>query len=101
MLLEGEKSDKPDCSMEDIESHLQQTHIDRQRDNPLGECPRIEPVSAPEMEMETTEPTWKEVKEIVKKARSGSAPGPNRIPYNVYSTRSAHCYFADYGPFQE
>ena len=34
--------------------------------------------------METTEPTWKEVKEIVKKARSGSAPGPNGIPYKVY-----------------
>ena len=35
-LLKGEKSGKPDCSMEDIESHLQQTHSDRQRDNPLG-----------------------------------------------------------------
>ena len=70
--------------MEDIESHLQQTHNDRQKDNPLGECPRIEPVSAPEMEMETTEPTCKEMKEIVKQARSGSAPGPNWIPYTVY-----------------
>jgi len=71
--------------MEDIESHLQQTHNDRQKDNPLGEWPRIEPVSAPEMEMETTEPTWKEMKEIVKQARSGSAPGPNGIPYKVYN----------------
>ena len=49
-LLKGEKSGKPDCSIEDIESHLQQTHSNR----PLGECPRIEPVSAPEMEMDTT-----------------------------------------------
>ena len=44
-------------------SHLQQTHGDGQRDIPLGECTRIEPVSAPEMEMETLEPTWKVMKE--------------------------------------
>ena len=49
--------------MEDIASHLQQTHGDGQRDIPLGECTRIEPVSAPEMEMETLEPTWKVMKE--------------------------------------
>ena len=53
-LLKGEKSDKPDCSMEDMESHLQQTHSNRQIDNPLGECPRIESVRAPEMKMDTT-----------------------------------------------
>ena len=62
-LLEEEKLGKPDCSMEDIASHLQQTHGDGQRDIPLGECTRIEPVSAPEMEMETLEPTWKVMKE--------------------------------------
>ena len=31
-----------------------------------------------------TEPTLGEVKDIIKKARFGSAPGPNAIPYKVY-----------------
>ena len=30
------------------------------------------------------EPTLAEVKEVIKKARAGSAPGPNAIPYKVY-----------------
>ena len=30
------------------------------------------------------EPSWKEVKQVVMKARSSSAPGPNGIPYKVY-----------------
>ena len=33
--------------------------------------------------MDVKEPTWKELKEVVKKARSGSAPGLNRIPCNL------------------
>ena len=77
-LLEGEKSGKPDCSME--ASHLQQTQSNKQRDNPLGGCSRINPVSEPEME--TSEPTWNEIKEIVGKARSRSAPGPYKV-YNI------------------
>ena len=70
--------------MEYIVSHLQQTYIERRRDNRLGEWSRIEHVNVSQMEMQTSEPTWKEVKEIVKKERSGSAPGPNGIPYRVY-----------------
>ncbi|VDI56344.1 Hypothetical predicted protein [Mytilus galloprovincialis] len=31
--------------------------------------------------MNTKEPSWKEVSDIVKKARSASSPGPNGIPY--------------------
>ena len=34
--------------------------------------------------MDVSEPTWKEMKEVVNKARSGSVPGPNGIPYIVY-----------------
>ena len=34
--------------------------------------------------MDVSEPTWQELKEVVEKARSGSAPGPNGIPYIVY-----------------
>ena len=36
------------------------------------------------MPLDVREPTWKEVQDVVKKARSGSAPGPSGIPYKVY-----------------
>ncbi|VDI03327.1 Hypothetical predicted protein [Mytilus galloprovincialis] len=38
----------------------------------------------PTIEFETKEPTWKEVCEVVKKARTGSAPGYSGVPYKVY-----------------
>ncbi|XP_026059304.1 uncharacterized protein LOC113043970 [Carassius auratus] len=38
----------------------------------------------PEEGLDTSEPTWREVQDIVQKARSASAPGPNGIPYKVY-----------------
>lgn len=33
--------------------------------------------------MDVKETTWKEMKEMVKNATSGSAPGPNGVPYIV------------------
>ena len=83
-LLDGEKSGKLECSKAEIEKHLEDTHNDSNRDNPLGQCPRIVPEDLPEFAMDTSEPTWKEVKDVVTKARSGSAPGPSGIPYKVY-----------------
>ncbi|XP_052268662.1 uncharacterized protein LOC127870041 [Dreissena polymorpha] len=83
-LLDKEKSGKLESSMEEIQQHLKDTHSDPARDNPLGSCPRIEPVPEPTIPLNIKEPTMKEVSDVVKKARSGSAPGPNGIPYKVY-----------------
>ena len=44
----------------------------------------IEQVSEPTTLLDVKEPTLKEITEVVKKARTGSAPGPNGIPYKVY-----------------
>ena len=38
----------------------------------------------PEVAFELKEPKWKEVQDIVKKARAGSAPGPSGLSYKVY-----------------
>ena len=62
-----EKSGKTVCSMEYIESRSKQTQIDTKRDDPLGEYLRIKHCDAPEIEKEASEPTWKEIKEIVDK----------------------------------
>ncbi|XP_052271350.1 uncharacterized protein LOC127872054 [Dreissena polymorpha] len=83
-LLDKEKSGKLESSMEEITQFLTETHSDDIRDVPLGNCQRIEPVPEPTTPLDTKEPTLKEVSEVVQKARAGSAPGPNGIPYKVY-----------------
>lgn len=56
------------------------------REEPLGQCLHEVKVDPTEIMMDVQEPTWKEVKEVVKKARSGSAPKSesNAVPYMVY-----------------
>ena len=68
--------------MEKIEKYLHETHSDRE--DALGDCERIEPAAPPETELLTSEPTFGEVKKVIKKARFGSAPGHNAILYKVY-----------------
>ena len=70
--------------VEEVESYLRETHSDPNREDSLGNCDRIDPAEPPQKKMIITEPTLGEVSDIIKKARFGSAPGPNAIPYKVY-----------------
>ena len=70
--------------MEDIQEHLRQVYSDPARDTKLGEYPRLYPEAYPTTPLDCKEPTLLEMKEVVKKARAGSASGPNKIPYKVY-----------------
>ncbi|VDI43606.1 Hypothetical predicted protein [Mytilus galloprovincialis] len=83
-LLGGERTGHLHCSKEEVEKYLHETHSDKERETPLGYCPRVEEEKQPTIEFETKEPTWKEVCEVVKKARTGSAPGYSGVPYKVY-----------------
>ncbi|XP_052237971.1 uncharacterized protein LOC127849292 [Dreissena polymorpha] len=83
-LLSGEKSGILESSQEDEETFLREVHSDPLREEPLGECSRILPVNDPDCPLNMKEPTWKEINEVVKKARSCSSPGPSGIPYKVY-----------------
>jgi len=65
--------------MADIEEHIRQVHSDPDRDTPLGDCPRLDPEAHPTSPLGCKEPTFFEVKEVVRKARAGSAPGPNKV----------------------
>ncbi|KAI8522069.1 hypothetical protein Bbelb_018230 [Branchiostoma belcheri] len=51
---------------------------------PLGGAKVKSSDPPPEFQLDTSEPSWKEIQEVVRKARAGSAPGPSRIPYKVY-----------------
>lgn len=57
------------CSKEEVEGCLHETHSDRLREEPLGQCSHELKVDPPETRMDVKEPTWKKVKEVVKKAR--------------------------------
>ena len=72
------------CDKETVDQHLSTVHSDKQRNRSLGENNRIEDVEYPKVMLEEKEPTLKEIKEVVTKARTGSAPGPNGLMYKVY-----------------
>jgi hypothetical protein len=83
-LLDKERSGKLESPIDEVESYLHVTHSDPNREVALGDCERIDPAREPETKLDMKEPTLWEVKQVVKKARTGSAPGPNAIPYKVY-----------------
>ncbi|XP_060589724.1 uncharacterized protein LOC132744948 [Ruditapes philippinarum] len=83
-LFGEEKCGKLESSRNEVEENLKETHSDPHRSESLGECGRIQPVDEPAIPLNMKEPTWKEINDVVKKARSCSAPGPSGIPYKVY-----------------
>ena len=73
------------CSKEELDDHLARTYGDPARQQPLGILEGL-PECAPEpsVAFDLTTVSKKEFEEVVKKARSKSAPGNNGIPYTVY-----------------
>ena len=73
------------CSKEEIDAHLKQTYGDPERHVPLGILRGI-PQKAPDptIPFNMGMISWKEHEDIIRKARSKSAPGNNGIPYLVY-----------------
>ena len=69
--------------LEEVEKYLHVTHSDPNREDALGDCDRIEPVKAAEKQLDTSEPSFGEVKDVFKKARTASAPGHNAISYEM------------------
>ncbi|KAL7891157.1 hypothetical protein AOLI_G00006330 [Acnodon oligacanthus] len=72
------------CSKAEINHHLRDTFCDRSREQDLGHCQHLIYPPAPTLNFDGKEPNWKEIQEVIKKARSSSAPGPSGVPYRVY-----------------
>ncbi|KAK7904929.1 hypothetical protein WMY93_017536 [Mugilogobius chulae] len=74
--------------VKDIEEYLKDTYsegLTLPDQSGLGLLPEGMPPLHPIVhEMDTGPPTWKEIVNTVKRARSASAPGPNGIPYRLY-----------------
>ncbi|XP_031418446.1 uncharacterized protein LOC105897391 [Clupea harengus] len=83
-LLGQKRSGKLASSQEDIDQHLKQTYSDPAREQELGECNNLIEPPEPEVQFDPSELQLKEVREVVRKARASSAPGPSGTSYKVY-----------------
>ncbi|XP_035685395.1 uncharacterized protein LOC118421998 [Branchiostoma floridae] len=82
-MLGAKTSGNLTASVEEVEIHLRATHGDQHRDSPIEDIEGMEE-PAPVYPMDCSEIKLSEVKEVVQKARAGSAPGPSGITYKVY-----------------
>ncbi|KAL7881484.1 hypothetical protein AOLI_G00083320 [Acnodon oligacanthus] len=76
-LLGKKRNGQLTCSKAEIERHLRDTFCDRSREQDLGHCQHLIDPPAPTLDFDGKEPSWKEIQEVIKKARSSSAPGPS------------------------
>ncbi len=83
-LLEEKKSSKLEITREQLEQHVKGQYSDLQRNVPLGTPGYVPRPALPTAEFNITPPKLSKVRQVVKKARFASAPGPNGVPYKLY-----------------
>ncbi|XP_048863711.1 uncharacterized protein LOC125738598 [Brienomyrus brachyistius] len=83
-LLGQKRSGRLECSQEEVDNFLHNTLSDPVREQGLGPQTALRVMPTPTVEFNTSEPTWKEVQEVVTAARASSTPGPSQVPYKVY-----------------
>lgn len=83
-ILGHKRSGHLACTEEEVNKYLSTTYSDSARDKELGPCKTLITPPEPTLAFNTREPTLKEVEEVVKAARTSSAPGPSGVPYVVY-----------------
>ena len=83
-LLGDKRSGMLESPEEEINAHLSNTFSDPSRDVELGNINSLISPEQPSVEFNDKPPTWKEIQEVIKAARTSAAPGPNGVPYTVY-----------------
>nr|XP_061841396.1 uncharacterized protein LOC133622576 [Nerophis lumbriciformis] len=83
-LLGDKRSGRLECPREEVNRFLQNTMSDPLRGQDLGPNRALISPAPPTAEFQLTEPSLKEVEEVIKAARSASSPGPSGVPYLVY-----------------
>lgn len=71
-------------SKEAVEQSVEEAFSDPTRDDALEGNHGLINIDPPTKSLSIECPSWREVQEVVKHARSSSAPGPSGIPYKVY-----------------
>lgn len=83
-LLEEKASGSLEISKEDLEEHIWALYSDPARSEQLGSPGYMPQPAEPTTEFDASPPKLSEVRQVVLKARSSSAPRPNGIPYKLY-----------------
>nr|XP_061836351.1 uncharacterized protein LOC133619387 [Nerophis lumbriciformis] len=83
-LLGDKRSGRLECPREEVNRFLQNTMSDPLRGQDLGPNRALISPAPPTAEFQLTEPSLKEVEEVIKAARSASSPDPSGVPYLVY-----------------
>ena len=83
-LLSDKRINQLNCPTEDLNTCLRDNLSDPSRDKELGHLEAVIMPHLPTTKFDLEEPSCKEVRDVVKAARSASAPGHSRIPYGVY-----------------
>ncbi|KAJ8351716.1 hypothetical protein SKAU_G00231920 [Synaphobranchus kaupii] len=81
-LLEEKQSGRLEATKE-VE-HIRGQYSDPVEKTPLGTSGYVPRPPPPTTQFDSSPPRLSEVRAVVKKARSASAPGPNGIPYKLY-----------------
>ena len=84
ILLGNKTSGRLVCSREEVGEHLEKVHSDKHQNEELDDNDRLIHPEEPQEVFDMEEPRLEEVKDVVKRSRAGSAPGPNGLPYKVY-----------------
>ena len=71
-------------SKEEVEAYLKAAHDDPKREEDLPVPDDLYEYPEAKTNFNTKEPTWREFSKLLRKTRTGSAPGPNGVPYRVY-----------------
>ncbi|XP_053391239.1 uncharacterized protein LOC128554051 [Mercenaria mercenaria] len=83
-LLRDKRSRSLECPRQEVKDHLRNIHSDENRDQDLGDPDTLLSPEPPTTAFGDSEPKLQEIKDVIRKARSASAPGPNGIQYRVY-----------------
>ena len=75
-LLGDKRSGQLNCLTEELNTYLRDNLSDPERDKEQGNLEAVIRPHQPTTKFDLEEPSWKEVREVVKAARSASAPGP-------------------------
>ena len=85
-LLDEKRSGKLTILKEDLEQHIKGQYTDAAKDLPLGSPGHVPRPDSPKTPFDTSPPRLSEIRDVLKRARSASAPGPNGLPYKVYKS---------------